>query len=191
MKRKTNKRKKISKKVRKATIIFLIIICVLLLAVLGVVLLKAVGKQEEKADNSDNQEDSAPEADYVEYDRVDAPYEHWLAATVITGISMENPDFELGEIYAAEETSLEEAQNSEGIYVVFTSDGEENCVYSAPLEEARTEAGTTDITSNVIGFASFEEVTVDSIDTSKYHVIEIEDLNTIIEQSERVTVYTN
>ena len=191
MKRKTNKRKKISKKVRKATIIFLIIICVLLLAVLGVVLLKAVGKQEEKADNSDNQEDSAPEADYVEYDRVDAPYEHWLAAAVITGISMENPDFELGEIYAAEETSLEEAQNSEGIYVVFTSDGEENCVYSSPLEEARTEAGTTDITSAVIGFASFEKVTVDSIDTSKYHVIEIEDLNTIIEQSERVTVYTN
>lgn len=191
MKRKTNKRKKINKKVRKATIIFLIIICVLLLTVLGIVLLKAVGKQEEKADYSDNQEDSAPEADYVEYDRVDAPYEHWLAAAVITGISMENPDFELGEIYAAEETSLEEAQNSEGIYVVFTSDGEENCVYSAPLEEARTEAGTTDITSNVIGFASFEEVTVDSIDTSKYHVMEIEDLNTIIEQSERVTVYTN
>lgn len=191
MKKRTKRRRRINKKARKGIIIFLIIICVLLLVALAMVLLKAVGKQEEEADNSNNKENSVPEANYVEYDRVDAPYEHWLAAAVITGISMENPDFELGEIYAAGETSLEEAQNSEGIYVVFTSDGEENCVYSSPLKEERTEAGTTDITSTVIGFASFEEVTVDNIDTSKYHVIEIEDLNTMIEQSERVTVYTN
>lgn len=160
----------------------------LLLAVLAVILLKTGGKQEEKKEHKDS---SAPEANYVEYDRVEAPYEHWLAAAVITGISMEQPDFELGDVYAAGETSLEEAEESEGIYVVFVSDGEEKCVYSEPLEEARSEAGTTDITSGVIGTASFEEVSVDNIDTSRYHVIEIEDLNTLIEQSEQVTVYTN
>lgn len=122
---------------------------------------------------------------------MDAPYEHWLAAAVITGISIEYPDFELGEIYAVGETNLEEAEKSEGIYVVFTSSGEEKCVYSVPLDEARSEAGAVDITSSVIGFASFEVTSVDSIDVSRYNVIEIEDLNTMIEQSEQVAVYTN
>ena len=40
-----------------------------------------------------------------EYERLDAFYEEWLAAAVITGISMNEPDFVLEEVYTASETA--------------------------------------------------------------------------------------
>lgn len=189
MKRERKKRR--NKKIRKIAIIALVIILIALVALLAVLVIKDMGKKGTDTTES-SVEEQAPEAKYVEYDRVDAPYEHWLAAAVVTGISMDYPDFELEGIYAAGETELEQAGSSEGVYVIFTSNGERKGIRAVHLDGPRTaEAGTKDITSDVIGYASYEEVSPDSMDVSGYQTVEIEDLNTLIGQSERVTVYTN
>lgn len=133
----------------------------------------------------------APEPEYKEYEKMDASYEKWLSAAVITTIAMENPDFILESVYCAAETQISEFMTSSGIYVTYTVDGQEYCVYSKPLESGRTESGTIDIFADYIGFATFEEVEASVIDQTVYQPIEIEDINTLIEQSERVTKYEN
>lgn len=178
------------KKTRKRVIVILVIILIVLVALAAVLFVRRMGKTEDSVPDT-KVEEQAPEAKYVEYERADAPYEHWLAAAVVTGISMDYPDFELEGIYATGETELEQCSNSEGIYVIFASSGEKKCIYAAPLDAARTETGTKDIASDVIGYASYEEVSVDSMDVSRYQGIEIEDLDTLIGQSEQVTVYAN
>lgn len=129
---------------------------------------------------------------YEDYDRIDAPYEDWLAAAVITSISMNTPDFELGEIYTATETTLDNKSESQGVYVTYQSAGETKCIQSVPLEAGRSnETGTRDIYTEVIGYATYDEVSADSMDTTVWKSIETADLNTLIEQSERVVLYDN
>lgn len=137
-----------------------------------------------------NSENHELEPYVEEYERVDADYEQWLAASVITCISMNTPDFELGEIYAYTQTTVENKMESQGIYVTYQSEGKTLCIQAKPLEQERIgEAGTKDLYSEITGYASFDEVSVDTIDTSMWNIVEMGNLNTLIEQSERVTLY--
>lgn len=132
--------------------------------------------------------DSAPAAELELETQDDAPYEHWLAAAVISGISMNYPDFESVVYYAFGTTELSASDDSGGIYVTFTSGGERLCVYASPLQEERTEAGTLDIYSEVIGYATFDLVDESNI-PADYAEMTIDDLNDLITQSVRIMLY--
>ncbi|MEI3218836.1 MAG: hypothetical protein V8S08_03360 [Lachnoclostridium sp.] len=54
-----------------------------------------------------------------------ASYERWLAAGMVTAISMEYQEFEIEGIYLASETELNRFKDSQGAYVIFTSGGVE------------------------------------------------------------------
>lgn len=127
-----------------------------------------------------------------DYERADADYEQWLAASVITCISMNTPDFELEEVYASTQSTIDDRMNSQGIYVIYQSGGETLCIQSKPLEQGRSgQAGTKDVYSELTGYASYEEVSADTIDVSQWHTVDMQELNTLIEQSERVVLYEN
>ena len=127
-----------------------------------------------------------------DYERAEADYEQWLAASVITCISMNNPDFELEEVYASTQTTIDDRMNSQGIYVTYQSGGETLCILAKPLEQGRSgQAGTKDVYSELTGYASYEEVSADTIDVSQWHTVDMQELNTLIEQSERVVLYEN
>ena len=127
-------------------------------------------------------------ADQELEDRVAAPYEYWLSAAVLTGISVEYPAFEPEEFYISSKTELGDRGSSSGVYVTFYIDGQEKCIYGAPLETERSDAGTKDIYSDVIGFARFDEVNVSEI-PEDFSPVNIENMNELIEQSISVALY--
>ncbi len=141
-----------------------------------------------QTEQTDGQEETLPPADLELEDRMEAPYEHWLSAAVLTGISIQYPAFEPGAFYTAGETALEDAMDSAGVYLTFTLEGEEMCIHAAPLEGERGDAGTKDVYSEVIGFATFEEVDPAEI-PAEFSAVEIAEINELITQSTRVMVY--
>lgn len=123
--------------------------------------------------------------------RADAEYEKWLAATLIVCVSMEYPDFELEGVYAASATGLEDKLNSDGSYIVFRSGGERLAIHAKALAGERTKSGTKDISTEVIGFASFDRVDAASIDFSSMEQLVLDDLSELISQSLLVSIYTH
>lgn len=67
--------------------------------------------------------------------------------------------------------------------------GEKIAIHSKPLDEERTEAGTKDLYTENLGFASFDEVDVDSIDKDECVTVEMDELSELISQSVLVSVY--
>ena len=128
---------------------------------------------------------------YENYEKEEASYEEWLVAATLTSIAMNYFDFSNESFYIASNNDLNGKKNSLGIYIVFTSGGEELCVKAQPLEKARTESGTKDIYSATTGYASFEIVSKDTLDMSVYKATKIKDLNTLIQQLEQVVLYEN
>ncbi len=149
------------------------------------------GSSEETGEmnNSEGENgDSEPAAELELETQEDAPYEHWLAAAVVSGISMNYPDFESVIYYSDGTTELSESNDSRGIYVTFTSGGEQICVYASPLQEERTETGTVDIYSEVIGYATFDFVDETDI-PAEYTEMTVENMNDLIAQSVRIMLY--
>ena len=124
-------------------------------------------------------------------ERADAEYEKWLSAALVVCVSMEYPDFQIDGIYAASATSLDDKFTSDGAYIIFTSDGSQMAYHAKALEAERTEAGTVDISTEAIGFATFDSIDAASIDTSKTEPIALEDLDELISQSLLVSIYTH
>lgn len=120
-----------------------------------------------------------------------ADYEKWLSAAMVVGLSMEYPDFELTGIYTASETALENKKSSEGVYIFFTSGGKTQGLYGVALEQERTESGTRDISTNTVGFATFDPVEPESVDISAMKQISLEEIGELIAQSMLVSIYTH
>ena len=136
--------------------------------------------------SSESSEESKP----VELpQQVDAEYEKWLASAMIMGISMDYADFEIKGIYVPKATALKDKTESEGVYVVFTSDGTEYAIYSRPIEEERSEEGTTDLSSMTMGFATFDLVELAEVPAEYALEYSIDDLQETIAQSMQVSVY--
>lgn len=146
---------------------------------------------EDKESIEEQEVENKGKAEYIEIEQVDAPYEHWLAATVITSISMDYLDFELKEVYAVGKTNMDNYLESSGVYVTFTSEDALRCIYSKPISEQRQEPGTFDIFAEYVGYATYDEISVEEFDLEAVKVLQIEDLNLLIEQLERVTKYMN
>lgn len=139
--------------------------------------------EETKPDTPENQ----PPVEIVE--RTDADYERWLAAAMVMGVSMEYPEFDLQGIYIASETTIEDKMESAGSYIIFTSGGETLAVHSVPLNGERSASGTRDISTETLGFATFDLVDADSVDTASMKEIRIEDMGELIAQSLLVSIY--
>ena len=161
------------------------------------------GGEAESAETDNNSEETAEDATPEDIsageentgstnqeleDRATAPYEYWLSAAILTGISIEYPTFEPGEFYVSGETELSDSTSSSGIYVTFYVDGQEKCIYGAPLEAERSDVGTKDIYSDVIGFARFDEVSTSEI-PGNFSPVDIANINELIEQSVTVALY--
>lgn len=120
-----------------------------------------------------------------------ADYENWLAAAMVVCVSMEYPDFNLEGIYTSSATSLEGKYDSDGVYIVFTSGGNRIAIHSAALEQERGTAGTKDISTETIGFASFDFVSPADLDLHKLKSIPLETLSELISQSLLISIYTH
>ena len=112
-------------------------------------------------------------------DKANATNEEWMAAGVSVAISMQYSEFEIIDICVSEEE----------VYIIFNSNGEEKAIHSVPLKEERDEAGTKDLYTKDLGFATFDEVPVEEIEIEKFRQVEIEDLSELIEQSVLVSIY--
>lgn len=137
----------------------------------------------------DSSEDK-PESSTTELpQQVDAEYERWLASSMVMGISMEYADFEIKGIYAEAATALKDKEDSKGVYVVFTSGGSDYAIYSKPIPEERTEAGTCDLSSMTTGFSTFDLVDASSVPSDAAVQYSIDDLQETIAQSMLVSIY--
>lgn len=186
--RKRKKKTRYDKK-RKLWPVIAAVIVVLALAA-AVVIYAMTGSPSSDGSQGNASSDEVPEVDLELENRVEAPYEHWLSAAVLTGISIEYPSFEPGGFYTAGETTIEDKTSSAGVYVIFSADGEEKCIRSTPLEAERSDAGTKDIYSETIGFATFEEVDVSEIPEG-FSAVDIDNIDELITQSTRVAVYSH
>ena len=123
--------------------------------------------------------------------RAEAEYEKWLAAAQIVCVSMSYPDFQLEGVYAASATSMEDKFSSDGAYIIFTSGGSRIAIHSKAREGERAEAGTVDISTEAIGYATFDLVDPNSVNVSAMEELELEDLSELISQSLLISIYTH
>lgn len=122
--------------------------------------------------------------------KADADYEQWLSAAMIVCVSMEYPDFELDGVYAASSTTLEDKYSSDGAYIVFTTGGTKIAIHSRALENERTDSGTVDISSEMVGYATFDRVDPASLDVSSLEELTMDELSELISQSLLVSIYS-
>ncbi len=166
------------------------LIVLLLLAAVAIGAIAAVsrmGGSEPQEEESEQVVEQPGSMQLVE--REDASYEEWLAAGMVLGISMQYTDFTVDGIYLTGETALADGQSSQGAYVLFTAEGEARAIVSTPLEAERTDAGTRDLYTRDLGFATFDEIDPASVDTASCRQVTMEDLETVISQTILPTVY--
>lgn len=120
---------------------------------------------------------------------LDGSYEHWLSAAMVMAVSLEYPRFELVGIWAASATELSQAADSAGAFVLIRVDGREVLLHSRPLSGERSRAGTRDLYTAQLGFATFDEVDALSVDLSRLREFSVEDISDMIAQSLLVTLY--
>lgn len=146
--------------------------------------------ETENTSQTDEYEETPPPS--VELtQQAQAEYEPWLAAAMLIGVSMEYPDFEFGGLYTSSATALEDKFSSQGVYLLFTSAGESLALHSIPLEAERTQSGTRDISTQNLGFASFDLVEPSFVDTESMTELKLESMSELIAQSLLVSVYTH
>ncbi len=116
------------------------------------------------------------------------PYEDWLAAAMIIGISMQYDDYEFLGIYTASETPLSAHSSSGGAYVVFNGNGEALALKSLPLEGERDERDTMDLYVPAIGYATYELIPIESVPVASLNERKLEDLEDLIIASTQVSI---
>lgn len=151
---------------------------------------QTVEKSEEN-DEETTESGKSADAEQVLIERVEASYEEWLASAALIGMTMQYPDFEQEEIYLASETELDDHSKSKGVYIIFESEGEKIALSVQPLDEERSEAGTNDLYTSDLGYATFDEIKAKDVKTKKMTKVEVDDLTEEIEQSILVTIYSH
>ena len=111
----------------------------------------------------------------------DAEYEEWLAATVIVAISMEYPEFTDIQVYKAE---------NQDVYAFFKVNDELTVIHSEKIDGERSESGTRDISSQTLGFATFDIIDANEVNRDNMTEIEIDELRELISQSMLVSIYS-
>lgn len=122
-------------------------------------------------------------------DQIDGTYEQWLSAAMIMVLPLEYPGFSDLEIYAPGSTDLAKKQESQGIYLKFTSGGAQVILHAAPLEAERTQPGTRDVNSMQTGFATMDTVSGENLDFGAMEQLQIADLGEHLAQIMLPAVY--
>lgn len=137
---------------------------------------------------TENEEESTVQDNTVPTIPVSDPYEERLAASMVVGISMQYMDFEFVGIYAASETTVDDHLGSAGAYVIFRAEGRELALRSLPIEAERQEKGTADLYLPSIGYATYDLVDPNSVNTSAMRELQLEDLEEMIMQATLVSI---
>ena len=178
------------------------IFVVILFLVLVVAFSPMKGKEENPGstgntvgDKVENNGENTPEADVPEsslelIEQVDAEYEKWLAATMVVAVSIEYPGFEDIQIYTESSTSLENKAESKGVYALVQENGKVIAVHSKPIPNERSEEGTKDISSQTLGFATFDPIEASKMNPDAMTKIELTELEELIKQSLLVSIYS-
>lgn len=145
--------------------------------------------ETDDAEATDDNGGSESENEDVTAANQDVSYEHWLAAGVVTGVSMYYMDFELEGIYLASETEMNAHDESQGVYVVFKHEGETITIHSVPLNEERSLPGTVDLSTENFGLATFDVTEVADEDLKRCEEVRLENLSALINQLLLVTLY--
>lgn len=127
--------------------------------------------------------------DVLVEEKKEASYEQWLAGGMVVAISMEFPEFELMDIYLAGETDVSNKDDSEGVYVIFNTEGERLMAHSKSIAEERDVQGATDLYTEYLGFATFDLVEANVEKLQGYKRIELDELQELISQSLLVSIY--
>lgn len=85
---------------------------------------------------------------------------------------------------------LDNHEDSAGVYVTFSVDGEAMCIHAIPLDGERSDIGTKDVYSEAVGFVTFEEVDPAAI-PEEFSAVDVENMDELITQSTRVAVYAH
>lgn len=145
----------------------------------------------EVAEKEENESSEEPTPDVELTQQADAEYEKWLAATMIVAVSMEYPGFEDIQIYTESSTTLENKAESNGVYALFTESGTTMAIHSKAIPDERSEKGTKDISSQALGFATFDQIDAGQINRNAMTEIELVELEELIKQSLLVSVYSH
>ena len=180
-------------------IVLLILGLLILVIALGIWLLQDGKLNSNKANTSTTATDSLDEkslngedeatGDDIAISSEEAVYEEWLAASVITAISLSYPDFELQGIMTETKTGMSEMEQSEGVYIEFASGGETVVIHSKPIEKERTKKGTVDLHEEKLGFATFDVVKPDTLKGKDLVEIDMNSLSELIAESLLVSLY--
>lgn len=122
-------------------------------------------------------------------EKVDAPYEYWLAANMVVASIMKYPELEITDICLTGETEISSKTESEGVYIVFGASDEKIIIHSKPLDGERKEEKTTDLYSANLGFATFDIVEVEFSKLESCKRIDLEQLDKLISQSLLISIY--
>ncbi len=108
-------------------------------------------------------------------------YERWLAAHdyLLTYVAYEQTAEP--EIYLTGETDLANKSQSAGIYLLLTVGNQTVLLESKPLSAERTAPGTRDVSAPKIGYATFDEVPLDSVDLSAMEKVDYEQIKALVD----------
>lgn len=134
-------------------------------------------------------EKEQPNVEIVE--KKEATYEQWLAAAMVVAVSLEGEPFNVKHIYLCSENTLDNKQNSDGVYLIYEKEKNMICLHSSPLKEECKEKGMKNLYTQDLGFATFNNVDINTQDFSNYEEIVLEDLEELISQSMLVSIYEN
>lgn len=150
-----------------------------------------LNSEKNQAQSDISVETEEPKANVEIIEKKDASYEEWLAAAMTMAISLDGEQFDIKHIYYNTETSLEDKQDSKGVYIIYEKNGKTMCIYSSPLKKERTKKGKTDLYTKDLGFATFDEVDKKVKDFKKWKEINKDSLSDLISQSMLVSLYEN
>ena len=63
-------------------------------------------------------------------------------------------------------------------------------IHSVPIDNERSASGTVDISSEMVGYATFDKVDPASLDVSALEELTLDDLSELISQSLLVSIYS-
>lgn len=105
-----------------------------------------------------------PPAVYETLPDIQASYEQWLAGAMVVAATMEYPEYLPVSAYTLTETQLENKLDSSGVFLVISDGVQELILHSTPLAAERDTAGTRDLSTAQLGYATFDMVVMSPSD---------------------------
>lgn len=178
----------------------ILILAIVVIAVAAFFIISNQNKQQGAVSSNSEQTQEQKDIPVVEeepnakaeiIEKKDASYEEWLAAAMMVAVSLKGEEFEVEHIYYKTETDLADKQDSEGVYLIYKTGGKSVCVKSTPLKKERNKKGKTDLSTQDLGFATFDTVDKDSKDFDGWKEIKEDSLSDLVSQSMLVSLYEN